>query len=74
MIIDYDGLSETIIATDWKGAPSNPCTFDDMARKFRRYAGNTLTPGQIQEVIERVRHLQVETDTSEVARLIRGLP
>jgi 2-methylcitrate dehydratase PrpD len=70
--LEHDGQSTTIIATDWKGAPSNPCTFHDMARKFERYAGSILDSDRIQALIDRVADLENEGDVSNIARLIRA--
>ena len=72
VIIEYDGKREIITATDWKGAPTNPCTFQDMARKFQRYAGSMLVSSRVQEIIERVGRLEDEADLADFATLIRA--
>ena len=35
-----DGVPHTFQAIDWKGAPGNPYSYDEMADKFRRYSAN----------------------------------
>jgi 2-methylcitrate dehydratase PrpD len=72
VILEHDGRRDTIVATDWKGAPTNPATFEDMAQKFRRYAANVLTPAQIEELIERIAKVETEKDVAALAALIRG--
>jgi 2-methylcitrate dehydratase PrpD len=72
IILTLDGQRHTIVATDWKGAPSNPATFEDVARKFERYSRDVLTGSQTQELIERVRGLEAEADVAQLASMIRG--
>jgi 2-methylcitrate dehydratase PrpD len=66
------GQTFTLPVTDWKGAPTNPYTYDEMAEKFRLYARPHLPPDRIEEVIRRVRDLEQERDVAELARLVRA--
>jgi 2-methylcitrate dehydratase PrpD len=72
VIIEHNARKQTIVATDWKGAPTNPCTFEDMARKFRRYAANVLEPNQTEAIIGRLGELEAEKDAATFVRMIRG--
>ena len=72
VIIEHDGHRDVIVATDWKGAPTNPCNFEDMTRKFQRYAADVLNQNQIDELVDRVANLENEADAASVVRLIRG--
>ncbi|MSQ23707.1 MAG: MmgE/PrpD family protein [Chloroflexi bacterium] len=67
------GQRHVVTATDWKGAPTNPYTFQEMAEKFRRYVGDQLTNGTTEEIIARVERLEHEADVASLARLIRGV-
>jgi hypothetical protein len=66
------GREYAVNATDWKGAVTNPYTFDDMAAKFRRYASSSLGPARSAELIERVHNLEAEADVAQLVRLIRA--
>ena len=66
-----NGETRTIVVSDWKGAPSNPCTLDDAAEKLRRYAGG-VPRARIEEIIERVAGIEREPDAGALARLIGG--
>ena len=57
-------------ATDWKGAPTNPCSFEEISEKFRTYASNVIGAKAIEEVITRVLGLESEKDTGILARLL----
>ena len=57
-------------ATDWKGAPTNPYSFEEVSDKFRTYASNVIKPEAIEEVIARVSGLEDEKDTGVLARLL----
>lgn len=72
IVIDSDGEHQVLAATGWKGSPTDPCTFDDMARKFERYAAAHLPRPRIEEIIERTRHLEDEPGVSQLVGLIRG--
>lgn len=66
------GRQHLLTATDWKGAPTNPYTFGEIATKFRRYAGSQLSPSTAEEIVERVANLEQEADVAGLAGLIRG--
>ena len=59
------------MATDWKGASSNPYTFDEMCDKFSRYAGTFIDGRRIGEICHRVEQLEREDDLGVLARLLR---
>jgi hypothetical protein len=58
--------------TDWKGAPSNPYTYPEMAEKFGRYAAPLLPAATISEIVERVADLERQEDVGAPARLVAG--
>jgi 2-methylcitrate dehydratase PrpD len=66
------GREHVVNATGWKGAPSDPYTFEDMAQKFRRYASNLLTPARSDEIVQCVRNLEAEPEVAQLIRMIRG--
>ena len=36
--LTISGSTHSFTVSDWKGAPTDPCTYDEMASKFKRYA------------------------------------
>ena len=54
-----------------RAPPGDPYTFDEMADKFRRYAGSRLTQGRVQRIIQKVRVLEDVADVGELAHLLR---
>ena len=66
------GTSHAFTVSDWKGAPSDPYTYDEMAEKFTRYSAQRLPPGHTEAIIERVRHLEEVEDVADLARLLRS--
>ena len=66
------GSYNAFTVRDWKGAPTNPYTYDEMAAKFRRYAIHCLSTTRIEDIIQEVRHLEDITDSAELARLLRA--
>jgi 2-methylcitrate dehydratase PrpD len=66
-----NGETHTIEVIDWKGAPSNPYTLEEMNEKFRRYAAALLPTDRIEQIVERVQNLENERDVSELVRLLR---
>ena len=66
------GTPYTFSVTGWKGAPSDPYTYDEMAEKFTRYSAQRLPPGHTEAIIERVRHLEAVDDVADLARLLRA--
>ena len=81
--VTIEGSENTFTVTDWKGAPSNPYTFEEMAGKFRRYASfiasvlpegprrMDLSPPRIDDIVLRVASLEEVGDVAELARLLR---
>jgi len=63
--------TRTLVVSDWKGAPGNPCTFDDAAEKLRRYAGG-VPRERVEEIVERVGGIEREPDVGVLAGLIGG--
>ena len=57
-------------ATDWKGAPTNPYSFEEISGKFMTYAFGVIEAKAIEEVIARVSRLEDEKDTGVLARLL----
>ena len=57
-------------ATDWKGASSNPYTFDEMCDKFRTYAAGSLSQERIKTVIKTVAALENESDSGVIGALM----
>jgi 2-methylcitrate dehydratase PrpD len=66
------GASHTLAITDWKGAPTNPYTYDDAAAKLARYAGPYLAGYGIDDIVARVATLENDTDVATLAASIRG--
>ena len=64
------GRTHRLAAVDWKGAATNPYSFDDMTQRFRTYAAAVLPPTAIDEVIHRVANLENEPSAAGLARLI----
>ena len=63
--------TRTFEVSDWKGAPANPYTYDEMAEKFRKYASASLPPDRIEDIVHRVRLLEDVGDVAELAGLLR---
>ena len=72
--ITIDGSAHVLPVTDWKGAPTNPCSYEDVAAKLRRYAEPYLAGSRIDEIVERVAGLEREGDVAGLAATIRTLP
>ncbi len=68
--VTVEGRTHTFTVTDWKGAPTNPYTFPEIAEKFRRYAAPLLPPSTIAEIVERVADLERQPDVGVLARLM----
>ena len=69
--VTVNGETRTLVVSDWKGAPGNPCTFDDAAEKLRRYAGG-VPRERVEEIVERVGGIEREPDAAVLAGLIGG--
>lgn len=70
--LSMDGSIYSFEVTDWKGAPTNPYTFPEMAEKFRRYAAGVLTTGRVEDAIKRVERLEDERDLRNLVGLFRA--
>ena len=70
--LTISGNSHVLPAAGWKGSSSNPCTYDDIASKFRRYASTYLPPATIEDIVEKVRDIEHIGDIADFARLLRG--
>lgn len=57
---------------DWKGSPTNPYTYEELAAKFARYAEPVLDKSRIVEITERVAALDKEPDVAPLIGLIGG--
>ncbi len=66
------GDTDTFTVTGWKGHPSDPYSYDEMADKFRRYAGPFLPEASIEHVIQKVRRLEEVTDIAELTQYCRS--
>ena len=66
------GISHTFSVAGWKGAPTNPYTYDEMAQKFRRYAAPYIPSGPIDAIIHEVSRLEDVGDVGELVRLLRN--
>ena len=66
LILEIDGESRRLDATDYKGSPNNPYTFDDLCDKFRRYATASIDPAAMEGTIELVGTLE---DVADIATL-----
>ncbi len=70
--LTVSGDTHSFLATGWKGALSNPYTYDEISRKFSRYGATFLPAGRIKEIIDRVRGLEQQQDIGELTRLLRA--
>ena len=65
----HDGQRHVIQAAGFKGLPATPFTFDDACKKLRTYAAPIVDQAQTEEIISKVRHLELQGDMAEIARL-----
>ena len=70
--LTISGSSHVFTATDWKGAPSNPYVYPEMADKFRRYAAPYLPSTCQEEIIGKIERLEQLEDMSDLAGLLRA--
>ena len=70
--ITVDGTGHTLPITDWEGAPTNPCTFNDAAAKLARYAGPYLPASRIDQIVAQVASLESDADVATLAAFIRA--
>ena len=64
------GSAHAFTVTDWKGAPTDPFTYDEIGEKFRRYAASCIPTDRIEEIIQMVRRLEEVSEVAELARLL----
>ena len=64
------GSTHAFTVTDWKGALTDPITYDEIGEKFRRYAASCLPTDRIEDIIQKVRRLEEVMDVAELARLL----
>ena len=70
LVLEIDGESFHLDATDYKGSPTNPYTFDDLCHKFRRYAAASIDPTAVESTIKVVEGLEEITDIATLTRLL----
>ena len=70
--LTISGDTHVLSAAGWKGSPFDPCTYADIASKFRRYASNYLPTVAIDDIVEKVRYIEQIGDMADIARLLRG--
>ena len=70
--LTIEGSTHTFSVTDWKGAPTNPYTYEEMAEKFRRYAAPCLRSNCIDDIIQKVEYLEDIGDVAVLASLLQG--
>ena len=68
--LSLDGHHHSFTVSGWKGAPGNPYTYDEMAEKFRRYAGPKLSPDRVEAMVAGVRNLKDLADVADLAGLL----
>ena len=66
------GVEHSFSVTDWKGAATNPYTFEEMADKFRRYTADSIGRNRSDELVQRVSGLEDEQDVASLAALLRS--
>ena len=71
MTLTVAGSAYALPATDWKGAPTNPYTYQEAAAKFRRYTAGSLAPERIEDLVHRVDSLADLPDSAELAGMLR---
>ena len=70
LILEIDGESYHLDATDYKGSPTNPYTFDELCHKFRRYATASIEPTAVESTSSMVQALDEVTDIAMLTRLL----
>ncbi|MDA0988051.1 MAG: MmgE/PrpD family protein [Chloroflexi bacterium] len=74
LVLDIDGESHYLDASDYKGSPTNPYNFDDLCEKFRRYAAVSVEQSAIASIIEMVSTLEDVPDITVLTRLLAPSP
>jgi 2-methylcitrate dehydratase PrpD len=71
ILLDVGGREHSLSATDWKGATTNRCTFDDAAEKLSRYAAPYLSRQTVEAIVETTQTLEKISDVAGLAHCIR---
>ena len=66
-----DGRAYSAEVAHFRGHHLNPMTDGEVAAKFRGLCGDLLTPAQTEELLDRLWHLEAETDIGGLLRLTR---
>jgi 2-methylcitrate dehydratase PrpD len=74
LVLDIDGKSHHLDASDYKGSPTNPYNFDDLCEKFRRYASVSVEQSDIANIIAMVSTLEDVPDITVLTRLLAPSP
>lgn len=74
LVLDIDGESYHLDASDYKGSPTNPYNFDDLCEKFRRYAAVSIEKSAMESVVEMVSTLEDVPDVAVLTRLLAPSP
>lgn len=64
----------TVKVGAFSGSLANPMTFDDVARKFRRYSRHVATESEQDRIVSLVQHLEDVDDVSAITDLLRASP
>jgi 2-methylcitrate dehydratase PrpD len=67
----HDGRTLGTTVIDPHGTPADPCTADDIERKFRLSAGATKTRNAVERIIETVRGLPAATTLENLSAALR---
>ena len=70
--VTVGGRTHSLAPSGWKGAPSEPCTFQDIAQKFRRYAAPHVSASRLEHIIDPVGDLESLGDAADLPALLRG--
>jgi len=70
-VVTKSGQTYAHEVLDAMGEPENPGTMDDQLNKFKDCAGGILHRDRVNELIDRIRHLEESEDLTLVAELLR---
>ena len=73
MALTIAGSTNTFTVSDWKGAPTNPYTYEEIGEKFRRYAAPSLPSSRAGDIIQKVKHLEHLEDVASLASMLRAM-
>jgi len=74
LVLDVDGQTHHLDASDYRGSPTNPYAFDDLCDKFRRYAAVSIEREAIEQTIRLVGALEGVKDMASLTRLLVPSP